>query len=286
MTLLQEIIEGAADPAIPIGAFLRKCKNLAYSLSNEPFKAWVERELQGYPPEAELPDYRAGLRGQAFVGPSLMPSVVDLHDLDLIPVRQSVCEIEALVRDSKAKGENFVQVAFPQNIILAGIVRPIWIKVPTYAYEGVLDKARDVAHTFALEIRTVDPHAGEAVDGDATTISNERITQIFNTTITASNLSLAQGSTGVEQTIGFAPGDLSGLLSRLEQLGVAAPERDALADAIAADEASGEDKGRGPRVKAWLGGVLLTTATSAGRVGETASGHLLAMAIGHYYGLG
>ena len=57
MTLLQEIqrdaVEGKAMPLV-----LRKAKILAARLRHEPFKVWVEHELNGYPSKEAIPAYR------------------------------------------------------------------------------------------------------------------------------------------------------------------------------------------------------------------------------------
>lgn len=39
---------------------LRRCLSLARQLTNEPFKAWIELELNGYSDGKPLPDYRFG----------------------------------------------------------------------------------------------------------------------------------------------------------------------------------------------------------------------------------
>jgi hypothetical protein len=58
MTLLDEIIEAAVDENVPIGALLRKCLVLEQQVKNEKFRAWQDRELDGYDQMEELPPYR------------------------------------------------------------------------------------------------------------------------------------------------------------------------------------------------------------------------------------
>ena len=48
MTLLDEIIDAAGDEKVPIGTLLRKCLVLEQQVKNEKFKAWLDRELDGY----------------------------------------------------------------------------------------------------------------------------------------------------------------------------------------------------------------------------------------------
>jgi hypothetical protein len=48
MRLLDEIIDAAADEKVPIGTLLRKCLVLQQQVKNEKFRAWLDRELDGY----------------------------------------------------------------------------------------------------------------------------------------------------------------------------------------------------------------------------------------------
>jgi len=58
MTLLDEIIDAAVDEKVPIGTLLRKCLVLQQQVKNEKFRAWLDRELDGYDQMEELPPYR------------------------------------------------------------------------------------------------------------------------------------------------------------------------------------------------------------------------------------
>jgi hypothetical protein len=56
--LLSDIQMDAINESVEISNLLRKCMILAYKLDHQPFKNWVEHELNGYPNDAELPEYR------------------------------------------------------------------------------------------------------------------------------------------------------------------------------------------------------------------------------------
>jgi hypothetical protein len=58
MILLDEIIDAAVDEKVPIGTLLRKCLVLEQQVKNEKFRAWLDRELDGYDQMEELPPYR------------------------------------------------------------------------------------------------------------------------------------------------------------------------------------------------------------------------------------
>jgi len=58
MSLLEEIQTAAVDSTSDLGAILRRCKVLAARLGSKPLEEWLLWESNGYPAEAELPDYR------------------------------------------------------------------------------------------------------------------------------------------------------------------------------------------------------------------------------------
>src|SRR5262245_48857660 len=58
MTLLRQIQQELASSDVDVVAVLRKCKILARRLHSEQFAKWVDSELNGYPGDAEVPEYR------------------------------------------------------------------------------------------------------------------------------------------------------------------------------------------------------------------------------------
>ena len=68
--ILDDIIALATDDTASLAVVLRKCLVLAHVLKNDRLKSWAQSELNGYEPDAELPDYRksaAGAKGN-FMG--------------------------------------------------------------------------------------------------------------------------------------------------------------------------------------------------------------------------
>ena len=49
--------DAAVDEKVPIGTLLRKCLVLQQQVKNEKFRAWLDRELDGYGQMEELPPY-------------------------------------------------------------------------------------------------------------------------------------------------------------------------------------------------------------------------------------
>jgi hypothetical protein len=58
MKLLDDLIELASNDKEPIGNVLRKCLIVESQFPNVAFRAWVDRELDGYGKDDEVPTYR------------------------------------------------------------------------------------------------------------------------------------------------------------------------------------------------------------------------------------
>ena len=61
--ILDDIIALATDDTASLAVVLRKCLVLAHVLKNDRLKSWAQSELNGYEPDAELPDYRKSAAG-------------------------------------------------------------------------------------------------------------------------------------------------------------------------------------------------------------------------------
>jgi hypothetical protein len=112
MKLLDQIEQGAVDDAVPIGTLLRKCLVLAHRLNSKPATDWVERELNGYGPDDELPDYRklrvlvkAHIINDHIQHPNWLvpPAILGKHadSCSKSDWRQSIAATESLLGDRK-----------------------------------------------------------------------------------------------------------------------------------------------------------------------------------------
>jgi hypothetical protein len=67
MTPLTELVDAASGDAVPVSTLLRKVKVIASRLKVGELESWVDHELAGYPPDAELPEYRVRSRQRYLV---------------------------------------------------------------------------------------------------------------------------------------------------------------------------------------------------------------------------
>ena len=304
MGLLQDIEGSATDPDLSVADLLRKCKVLAYRLRHEAFKEWVEHELNGYPPEIDLPSYRRELPGLVLAqlsGPfgrtatnvsvptSLLPN---WHKWDTFDFRQGVAELAALLKGGSEAGSRVIHRPLPPEVFAA---IEIWADYSTVnmhvdlglaLIEGILDQVRTRALTFVLEIEAEEPSAGDP-GPEAPRIEESRLAAIYYTSIVGGSVNLAQGNSGSVQQgqVTVVQGDLESLILRLAEIGIGEADLLDLREAIEADEGDKTANEPGARTQGWLATITWKAATSAGRVTEGGVAALVATAIAHYLGI-
>ena len=216
MALLAEIQNAAVDNSVPLPTLLRKCRILASRLGSEDFKNWIELELLGYKKNDALPPRRiitVNSKGN-FMGPfqsGLKNADIPLicvpkeyrEDLSHCYLRDPVSALESLVENSETgileQPWNPNVIALVGQEILTGMnCIQAWRVIPHSSIVAALDMARTQILDFVLEIEAEAPGAGEARP-DANPVSQERVTQIFNTHISGAVQNVATGGIEVSQ---------------------------------------------------------------------------------------
>jgi AbiTii len=109
--LLEEIEKGALDSRTSIADVLRKVIALGSRAGSAELRDWAARELKGYGPEDELPDYRriiaplqmdasnvrGSIKNQSFSSLQL-PEFAREHMSNDVSLGQGIAEIEQLAR--------------------------------------------------------------------------------------------------------------------------------------------------------------------------------------------
>ncbi|MHB8834377.1 MAG: AbiTii domain-containing protein [Candidatus Methylomirabilia bacterium] len=302
MSLLDEIREDAVNGQIDISTLLRKCRVLAARLKNEEFRAWVQNELDGYPPDAPLPDYRqdnAQSLGH-FVGPFGSGARNAPIPMGCIPEQyhEYVSEVKftegvgALQSIVSKSGNKSLQMHWPADLVAAvsqGIYQNMtlmqaWKVISPSTISGIIDTVRNRVLNFVLEIESKDPNAGEGKSSPS--LSSETVGNVFNTYIMGNVTNLAAGSPGTKQIAltSIHKNDLDSLGKFLEQQGVQGSDIADLKKSLAA-EPKVESKSFGKRVAGWLGTMVAKAAQGVWAVSTTTASDVLTKALKKYYGL-
>jgi hypothetical protein len=306
LTLLKDIQDAAINANIDISTVLRKCKVLAVRLGNDDFKKWVDEELNGYANIDDLPDYRI-LTVQS-KGDFIADFGRELRNADIpllcIPQEfrkafgksycmQPISAYESLIKSSK--GENFQEQWSPDFVALHcnKIYRHMncmaaWKVLPYGAMIALIDSVRNRILNFVLEIESEAPDAGEATINNPL-LPQEKVTQVFNTTIYGNVGNMADGSTNVTQssTLQVYEHDFESLRNELIKLGLPSSEINELEVAIQEDEKTmvAKDKNLGNKVASWIGNLLTKSAKGSIPIIQNLSADLITKAILLYYGI-
>lgn len=294
--LLRTIQDGAVSADVLVGELLRRCQVLAARQKIPDLNTWVHNELNGYPEDAELPNYRvlSGLAMGDFMGPfgrAIRNSVLPASNLpDALrhwareaQFRQPIATLEEIAR----RNEDHLRCAWPGDLIVKVqrdfyedmALAQAWLSISKSSIIGAIESVRNRILTFALEAESV-----VELDGINLPSSSAALSQVFHTVVYGNVGNIAQASTQVTQSAGVAPGDLESLIRELSRLGVGLNDAGDLRAAIAED---GPPKGEklGARVAGWVGAMFAKAIAGTWTVATATATTVLPKLIAKYYGL-
>lgn len=201
MTLLRDIETAAVDSAIPLPDLLRKCKVLAQRLKHSELATWTSHELNGYPDNVDVPDYRClspgpslghfvGSFGRQLRNAPLPTTSLPKRFQELVGERKFRQPVGTLVGMLEAK-EGTLMWKWPAELVTYmshryyedfALVDAFQIITPA-GIKGILDTIRTRILEFTLAIQTDDPDAGEALPNAPPPLPAQRLNQYFHTTI-------------------------------------------------------------------------------------------------------
>jgi len=301
-TLVNEIQRDVVGETLRLSTILRKAKMLAARLGNQDFSKWVDQELAGFPEEEELiPDYRIvsaesfghfmGPRGEMRNAPiptlHLSEEFQDYATRHFLP--QGVRELETLIE--MTTGGN-LKIIWPANYV-AMISQEIytgmgcmqaWKIVSKGQLESILDTVRNRLLNFLLELEGLPYDIGEQIKEEDPKF-NEKITQIFNTTIVGDHAVVASGHT-VTQSINqqVTAGDLASLKNALRGVGIEEEDIEKLVSDLDEDGERTKDQGFGERVAEWIGTMTKKIVSGTWQVAIETGPAMLKEAIARYLG--
>lgn len=217
MSLLREIQDLAASSSkdVELSSLLRKCKILAARLNHTDFKAWIEKELNGYDDTNSLPSYRiletmskghfsgwggSGLRNAPI--PTYCLEEKHQKYVDNVYITEGISALEDLLSKSDGTLHNPWR---PQLLALYGTkfyknmnCIEAWQVISSSSLASIIDTVRTKILNFVLEIEAENPDAGDA-KMNTNPIEQGKITQIFHTTIHGNVQNVATGSSDFNQ---------------------------------------------------------------------------------------
>jgi AbiTii len=218
VSLLSQIEEDVLSDR-PLADTLRKCIILGGKAGSRDLREWASRELKGYESDDEPPEYRTvaapiladAVTGNSWVkrqriGVSALPDFVRADVDETFTFRQGVGQIEAMIKQSSAKGQ--VDLSLPMAAEIGRLmdqasdnpfqhIHALYWSVNASALYGIVDQVRTSLAELVAEIRAILPDDVEIPTAAAADQAVNVAVHGKRSTVTVTTAQAAEGSTAV-----------------------------------------------------------------------------------------
>lgn len=302
MGLLAEIQNDAVNDTTPVATLLRKVMVLASNLDSGVLEDWVKLEMNGYPVDVEVPEYRRIKMNFKVSGANiaykitgmpiatrLVASATGVEDIHIFRCRQAIATIVPVdvntANPMTVSMNNYSHMLYGKVIEESYDIHNFWGEFSASQVHGIIDAVRNRVLEFVLALKKKYPDAGE-VDGMTTKepAVGSTVNHIFNTTING-NAGVVGNANHSSVNFTVNHGNLQDLRHQLTAHGLEAADVAELEVALADEPKVGEDKKFGPKVAGWLGKMAGKAASGVWGAGLEAGTAILQRALLGYYGL-
>lgn len=303
MKLANEIVDILSSTDGVLSEALIKTKVLLHRIGHKDLVTWVNKELNGYDDEDDLPDYR-------IVGAQILVNAtngayeansqhVPLGHLDegyrnrlekgIMP--QSLAIIEEFTANKEGSLQSHIPMEMyallSEKLANGYMVQKAWCEIPMASASNILMQVRSRLLDFVLELSSEFSAAttDEEIKDKA---NNFDAANLFNHTIFGDNTTIVVGSENTQNiTNTTTKNNFESLASELESNGVSSKDVLELKKAIEGDtNLVIQNKNEfGPEVKSWLQTMISKAIDTSWQIELGVAGSLLATALNNYYGL-
>lgn len=303
MELISQIIDILSDEKPNLENALIKTKVLLHRLSEKKSVEWINRELNGYSDEDEVPEYRV-INSQVKVTatdgytrrwndmPAVMSHLTDKEReyFTRNELRQSISGIEHLAHGEGSTLSRSIAPEFWPKLskgLSSGIhVEYAHCEIAKSQILQIITIIRSRLLDFVLELEEKLP--SDATPDEIKSISKEIGTgNLLNNAMFGDNTTIILGNHNIQTvTNTVKKNDIDSLVRLLSDKGMLKEDTDELIKAIEddGDNVDYENKKPGKNVSSWIKKMLSKAVDSTWEIQIGAAGSLLAMAIGKYYG--
>jgi AbiTii len=298
MKLLDEIIDLLSDENGSLTAALLKTTVLMHRIGHAELAEWVNNELNGYPKDKPVPDYRI-TRGRV-VG-MVQNMVMIYNSLDLptghLPeklrkyLEQHEMREAMSVLEDFSKGTGHLQMPLEPAVTLAigealaegHFVQKAWVEMQPSQIKNGLAKVRARLLDFALKLQD---ELGETKEDQVKEAASKTdVSAMFHGAVFGDHTTVVIGNhntTTVKNTV--KKGDFDSLAKLLQDKGVAGSDIAELDAAIRADGTLIDPKaGFGKSVKTWMTKMLGKAVDASWQIELGIAGNLLTDALKAFY---
>lgn len=302
LNLLNEIIEALSSQTGSLTDALLKTKVLLHKIGHQELVEWVNNELNGYPNDDTLPEYRI-LPAQVLVNASNSAYRVTSHPvplghltkdqretLETAKMNQSLAVLEKLVE----KPDGHLQAAIPMELnglLGKGLangyqIQRAWCDIGQASVAQIFVQVRSRLLDFVLGLQ--DQLGDDVSEQEIKTKANLLdASGLFNNAIFGNNTTIVVGAHNKQQVTNITiKGDFATLAEELRQHGIKEPDITDLEQAIKADNGAQElsDKKFGPSVRTWLQSMFSKAVDSSWQIELGVVSSFLATSLQKYYG--
>lgn len=304
MNLLDEVRSDLINESASLSNTLRKAKILANAIGLPEFREWVEGELNGYKSTKNLPKYRhfEATNFGTFVGPfQTMTKNVVLPTFNLPDYLKEFAEnqyflqgvgaLEALEALEAQVSGSPLQQKWPQEKVMLAqehlefsggmVLIDAEKRIPSHHIAGILDQVKNKLLDFVLGLQENNITLEDLRNRK---VAPEVARNTFYTYIIGDQNTVASGENVNQRIKTVQKGDTDSLLNALRELNIEDEHIREIETAVSVEPYT-TDGQLGPKVKAWLGGVVARIASGAMGVGLNTTVEMLTKAIHDYYGI-
>lgn len=300
--IISDIINSLVSDNSKLENALLKTKILAYKIKNDVLINWVNNELNGYPKESELPDYRKftcrvmGTMSNGFqrVSNTAIPIFhLDskmLKSLTEFNFNDGIGSLEFMIGEAKT---NRLMINIPPEMCAF-----INYKIPTsgglvveFAHKEISIQAiKDISSAvksklleFLLELES---NFNLKLSNSDMEDKKDKINDLINTTIYGNNNVIITGDNNKQKvSYKIKQNDLNELLEFLSKEGVEKNDLVELETIVLSEKPDYETKTFGPKVKGWIKKMTSKALDGIWQVSLSSAGQILGEALNQYYGI-
>ena len=300
MSLLDEIRSDLVNESATLPNILRKAKILASAIRLPEFSEWVDLELNGYRDRDtdKVPNYRrfrptnlgtfAGPFGSGIENYQLPTSNLPAEVKDFAENLIFFDGVGAL--EAQESGPSQMRMKWPQEYLILAreatqlpggmVLIDAHQPISNYLISGILDQVKNKLLDFVLGLQESNI---TSEDLDNRTVEPQVAQNLYNVYIYGDHNNVASGENVNQRVNSVRKGDQASLLGFLREINMANEDLCELADAVSSEPVA-SDGGYGPKVKAWLGGMISKAASKTWNFGLEKASIVLTDALNAFYG--
>jgi len=306
MSLLHEIQVAVLQEGSDLGPILLRLRLLAARIGSQPLAEWVRHESEGYPRDAELPDYRfipvsytANFSGpfgsginNAPISPYLVKKFAGEHWVRY-GMRECIAAVDDLLANAEDGGHLGIDAA-DLILMLQGKVyadyacNSVTGRIPRSSLASIRHAVRSRVLELTLELEKSVPDAAAVTIGPAalpSAPSAAAATQIAQQIIYGNYTTIAATGDGSTIQVAVVPHDSKSFAQFLIDSGMMEEDAQELARLAASEKPVSNEEPMGPQVSNWLVENLKKAASGTWKMGVAVASDVVKEALLRYYGL-